>query len=639
MPSEMKTQDELYLTGLHLQQYRHATRHPEIYWEEALRRDPEDYRCHTAMGAFRLRRGEFVEAEYHFRRAIAALTRLNYNPAESEPFYLLGLTLRFMGDIDAAYSAFFKSIWNQAYIAAGSLALAEIDASRSNWESALDHLSRSLAYNAENLNARNLKVMILRKLDRQTEADALLRESLQLDPLDPWARHLAGDLFDLPNQQRLDLAFDYARSGFFTEAAESLRGIDKKANDGSVPICLYTLAAFLEKLSHPDAAKIREEAKIASPAYCFPSRLEEMLILEEQTKRDPRDAKAPYYLGNLQYDRRRHTEAIHNWRKSAQLDPTFSTVWRNLGIGYYNILHDESKAVRAFGKAFASNADDARVLFERDQLWKRLGRPLTRRLKELEAYPTLVERRDDLSVELATLYNQTNQSAKALQLLAARRFQPWEGGEGLAIAQYVRGHVALGRAALTKHSFDTAIEHFQSALRIPQNLGEARHVLANQSNIFYWLGVAQAGAGNRPAAKQAWQTAISQSGDFQQMAVKTFSEMTFYSALSLARLGKPQSTVKIASDLLHYARQLASQKPTIDYFATSLPTMLLFNDDLPKRQRLTVAVLRAQASLLRRKSAMAIAILKKILAEDPSHEFAFDLLEEIPFLTKPETRP
>ena len=38
-PEEIATNEELYLTGLHLEQYRHATRSPEIYWREALRRD------------------------------------------------------------------------------------------------------------------------------------------------------------------------------------------------------------------------------------------------------------------------------------------------------------------------------------------------------------------------------------------------------------------------------------------------------------------------------------------------------------------------------------------------------------------------------------------------------------------------
>src|SRR5260370_18430555 len=58
-PAEIATIEELYLTGLHLEQYRHATRFPEPYWEEGLRRDAHDPRCTNPMGLLCLRRGKF----------------------------------------------------------------------------------------------------------------------------------------------------------------------------------------------------------------------------------------------------------------------------------------------------------------------------------------------------------------------------------------------------------------------------------------------------------------------------------------------------------------------------------------------------------------------------------------------------
>ena len=61
----------------------------------------------------------------------------------------------------------------------------------------------------------------------------------------------------------------------------------------------------------------------------------------------------------------------------------------------------------------------------------------------------LVTQRDDLSVELCALYNQTGQHAQALALVNSRSFQPWEGGEGGPLGAYVRSHLALGRHAMT----------------------------------------------------------------------------------------------------------------------------------------------------------------------------------------------
>src|SRR5690606_2842768 len=39
-PEEVKTNEELYLAGLHLEEYRHATFEPDRYYLEGLKRDP-----------------------------------------------------------------------------------------------------------------------------------------------------------------------------------------------------------------------------------------------------------------------------------------------------------------------------------------------------------------------------------------------------------------------------------------------------------------------------------------------------------------------------------------------------------------------------------------------------------------------
>ncbi len=367
----------------------------------------------------------------------------------------------------------------------------------------------------------------------------------------------------------------------------------------------------------------------ASPDYCFPSRLEEIPILEAAMRANPADARAPYYLGNLFYDRKRHAESIRLWETSAKLDPGYSVVWRNLGIGYFNILKQPARARSAYEKAFRANPADARLLYERDQLWKRLREKPRKRLRELEKYPRLVQRRDDLSVELCALYNQTGLHEKALAIIAARKFQPWEGGEGQALGQHVRTHAALGRRALERGDAGRARAHFEQALKSPSNLGEASHLLANQSDIHYWLGVVLDQIGNRAAAEGHWRHAAEFKGDFQAMSVRAFSEMTWYSALSLDRLGRKAAAKKLLRDLLAYARRLGKEPARIDYFATSLPAMLLFEEDIQARQKTTALILEAQALLgLGRKTA-ARKLLVSLLDHDPNHEHARDLQKTI----------
>jgi tetratricopeptide (TPR) repeat protein len=634
-PEKISSNDELFITGLHLEQYRHATRSPEIYWREALRRDSLDSRCNNALGLWHLRRGEFSEAENYFHKAIERLTQRNANPYDGEAFYNLGLCLRFQNRDDEAYDSFYKATWNQAWTAASYHALAEIDCTRKHWTAALDHLNRSLRFNTDNLRARNLKVIVLRKLNRPDEADDLLRQTLKLDPLDWWARHLDGENLGCDLQTQLDVVHDCARAGFFDEAIDILKKAAIEPRDlpdqslGALPMIGYTLGWLCEKIGDAKfALEFYRRAAAQRPDYCFPSRLEEIAILESVMRAKPKDSRAPYYLGNLFYDCRRHDEAIRLWEKSAKLDPKFSIVWRNLGIGCFNISKNPAKARAAYDKAFKANSADARLLYERDQLWKRLGEKPEKRLCELEKYPDLVRQRDDLSVELCALYNQTGQHEKAAQLLASRKFQPWEGGEGGPLGQHVRAQLALGRAALTNQNFAAAKRHFEFALTSPRNLGEAKHLLANQSDIHYWLGCAFDGLGDKKSAREHWLAAANFKGDFQEMSVRAFSEMTYYSALSWEKLGQRAKAKKLFRDLLAYAQKLQKSSAKIDYFATSLPTMLLFDDDLQFRQETAALFLQAQAQLGFRKKTKAKTLLQIVLRRDPNHALAADFLNE-----------
>jgi tetratricopeptide (TPR) repeat protein len=665
-PTKIASAEELFTTGLHLEQYRHATRSPTLYWREALRRDPLDSRCNNAMGLFHLRRGEFQQAEGYFHKAIERLTRRNANPRDGEAYYNLGLCLRYRSELcssrreealtssakdrnnqslltsaatrilEESYAAFYKATWNQAWAGASYHALAEIDCLRRDWATAAEHLARALGFNTENLRARNLQAIVLRKLGKPNEAAALLKDILALDPLDWWARHLNHEKPKCDLQTRLDIAHDYTRAGLFDEAVELLNDAMAVTSDlpdqswGALPLVHYTLGWLEQKRADLSASLKHFRAAAALPSdYCFPSRLEEIAVLESAMRANTRDARAPYYLGNLFYDRRRYEEAIRLWERGTQLDSGFSIVWRNLGIGYFNVRKQTGKARAAYDLAIKVNPSDARLLYERDQLWKRIGEKPERRQRELTKRLDLVSQRDDLSIELCALYNQTGQHEKARELIAGRRFQPWEGGEGGPLGQHVRSHLALGRKALAASQFDQARALFESAMTSSHNLGEAPHLLANQSDIHYWLGCVHAGLGDQTSARRHWLAAANFKGDFQEMSVRAFSEMTYYSAQSLKRLGQHAKASALFRDLLAYGRSLQKKTAKIDYFATSLPAMLLFDDDLQLRQETTALFLQAQAQLGLGRKTIAERLLRTVLRRDPNHAMAADFLNNL----------
>jgi tetratricopeptide (TPR) repeat protein len=257
--------------------------------------------------------------------------------------------------------------------------------------------------------------------------------------------------------------------------------------------------------------------------------------------------------------------------------------------------------------------------------------PVAERLAHLEFHRDLVDQRDDLSVELASLYNSTSQPERALALLLSREFQPWEGGEGVVLAQYVRANMLLGQRALQAGEPADALRLFEAAQNPPENIGEAPHLLSNRSLVDYWLGVSCAKNGNAARAAMYFERAASTQGDFQDMQVKVVSEMTFWSAMALEHVSRRQEAQALLDRILSFADALETKTAKIDYFATSLPAMLLFEEDLQQRQTITARFLRAQAMFGFGEIEAGSRLLREVLQFDPGHTGAIDFMQtELP---------
>ena len=634
-PEQIGAQEELYLTGLHLEQYRHATRSPETYWNEGLERDPDDIRMNNAMGLLCFRKGEFASAEEYFARAVRRQTFRNPNPYDGEPYYNLGLSRFYQGKLDEAYSAFHKAVWNYAWQSCGYYALASISSARGDLAVALEQVERSLSTNVESLQSRALQAALLRRMGRTREATAVISEALAIDPLDLRMKAerflLSCDEDDVEHfiscldgdvQSLLDLAFDLTMSGMRADALSILRSCSR-APFTEHPMYCYTMSWIAGSLKMDELAHLYAvNAEAASPRYCFPARLEEMIVLEDAIRRDGARPKAQYYLGNLYYDKRRYNEAIACWHRSVEMDGSFSIPWRNLGIAEFNVLHNPEAASRMYANAFAANSNDARLLYEWDQLKKRasLATP-QERLGFLSQRRDLVACRDDLSVEYATLLNQTGEHESALELLTGRRFSPWEGGEGLVSMQYVASHRAMGEELLGAGDAKAAFDHFEAARKYPENLGEGKHLLTLERDLDYLSGLAMRMLGDLTEATRYWKSAAAK--------LPAIGISSYYQALALRELGREEEAKAIFANLVEFANDQMRKEIKIDYFATSLPNLLLFDDDLNKRNRNEMEFLSALGKLGLGLEEAAVRELQMVLREDPNHLLATELLQRL----------
>ena len=174
----------------------------------------------------------------------------------------------------------------------------------------------------------------------------------------------------------------------------------------------------------------------------------------------------------------------------------------------------------------------------------------------------------------------------------------------------------------------SAVAAVDAALDPPATLGEARHPLASTATLQLLRGDALAAAGDEDAARAAWELAV-RDGDFLAMSADPHSEATYSSVLALRRLGRDAEARDRTESLRAWVEELDTAPATVDYFATSLPSMLLFAEDPAVAKRRRVAFLRAQLDVLDGAPERARERLDALLTDDPHHIDALELLSAL----------
>lgn len=448
--ANVRSVDELFLIGTHLEQYRHPTRSPLPYWQEVLERDPGEHRAHLAMARRLLRASDYDGALEHAEAAVARATMLNSNPTHADAYYVLGLVLRRLGRLDDAYDAFAKAAWDGGLAAAALFELARIDSTLGRLRASEAATARLLHLDPESVRVRALRVSVLRRLGRSGEARELLEVALAHDPLDQLGRVMAEQEPTRDGRTLIDVALDLASFGELELASSvlDLAAVSRTTPAGNVrPVAHYHRALVLEASGRADEAAVaRRLAREADRWLAFPFGNDDFDALASAIAHDPDDVVAHALLGLLLYDAGRHLDALEHLCLAVDGGLDDPVVLRTAGIAAYNAAHDDAQAWRLFERALVCDPGSARLWYESDQLAVRLGRTPLERLARLEPRLELVLTRDDLTVEYSELLIAAGRAVEAVELLSSRTFQPWEGGEGKALAAWDHARAAAGLA-------------------------------------------------------------------------------------------------------------------------------------------------------------------------------------------------
>ncbi len=583
-PGDYKTVEELYLTGLRIEQFRNALIDPMPYYEEALRRDSLDYRVNTVLGIRYCKEGKYSEAEHHLRNAITRSTKNYTRPKDGEAFYYLGVVLQLQNRPEEAMDQFWKATWYTGFQSAAYFRLAQLACLSHKNAEALELANQSIMVNNLNTSALNLKAVILRKMgepDRAREMNDLVES---IDKLDHWnqaeiffleAAANARDVWSENNkalfikqiggnvQNVLEMAKNYGNIGAYSEAVQILKLYRNSGEDLSgFPLLSYYAGFYqLQNGQGEEAANSFRDAAAAPSDYCFPWRLEEIRILETALISNPADAKAWFYLGNIHYYLNQKQRAIADWEESARLDEKFSLVRRNLGFAYDRVIHDPHKSIEAYSQAILLNDQDARLYAEIDRIKEKAGISPALRLAYLEKNRAVLEKRDDAITQLIGLFILNGKPHEALAILKTRHFHVWEGGVSIHDL-FEEANLLQGIAFIEKKQYNKALQSFQLAATYPDNLeeGEPAYRVRNV-RINYYIALAYEGLKNKNLSDDYFKQVARYKDEWG------LQELLFYKALALKQTGRSAEAGEVLEQIRDFATKGLNSEGETDFFA------------------------------------------------------------------------
>jgi tetratricopeptide (TPR) repeat protein len=584
LPEEIDTIEELYQTGLRISQFHNARLTPYPFYEEALNRDPGDYRVNTALGLLYLRRGMFEDAEKHLQTAVDRISGNYTKPRDGEAYYYLGVCQRFQGNEKDAYINLNHATWSYAFHSAAYFQLAQIDCGRGKYDLALEHLERSLTTNLNNTKAHNLKSAVLRKLGNTSQALEVSTKTTAYDRLEFGSRfesYLAlkdlGQtrdaekvLSELKNKLRgyeqsyLELSLEYANAGLYDEAIDILSNPGLTGDNDVINFALtnYYLGYFWSKKREElKALDYYRSASGMSPDYCFPFRLEEIGMLKAVMQANPSDAKAPYYLGNLLYDFQPE-DAIIMWERSREIDNSFALVHRNLGYAYTEVFNDLPRSIKSYERAISLNNKEQGWFYDLDIRYAALRADPEKRLKILYDNRTVIINDnviDGLSRKLLLLV-QLGYFDRALEIFNSRSFPQFEGIDRV-YDSYLNVLLLRGHHQLKAGNYEEALKDGFSALQYPSNIIIDQAFRGGRTvEVFYFIGSVYEKMGNQNMAIEFWNEGI----NLPERRSRT-PDNSFFRALCLQNVGKTEEAEILFEDLVAIGRSRIEAEQ-IDFF-------------------------------------------------------------------------
>ena len=525
--------EHFYQLGLNHENFDNRTEALDSY-RKALRLFGEFGPAHFQLGKMLLRSADFKASRHHLRYAA--------DLSIASAHYYLGLISWYAGDIDQAELNFQSVPTDDPFSSAAQRGQACIAFQREQWEQAIELLSNASPNDEDSISRSTLLGIAHHRAGQGEGAKRELTRVIDQDPLNLVALNelawLAGEEQNAYSSKLdrlladdlgyyLDLACFYLDAGLLNN---SLSILEKAIGAWEYPM-LYYLMAYVSQLLGDDesAHDSRKRAQTTSPDKVFPSRLWEIISLQNALDQNAQDDSAKYYLGNFYYAHQRFEEAILLWDAARESLDRFDVIHRNLGLAYWQQKDDPEGAMQLFEKALTLNPNNQDLYIHLDDLYKQQDLR-DKRAGLLEAMRGLDPIREDLRKRILAIMVDLGQYKQALVILTSEKFVPLEMDQSFHWL-YVKTLIQSAESQLEAGRIEGAIADYQKALDFPENQGVGRPTTMANAEILYLLGNAYELLGKYHQAVKAWQEAASEH--------HTFGDVLFpYVQKSLDKLGR-----------------------------------------------------------------------------------------------------
>lgn len=545
-PKTINTIDELYYIGMRNLQFHQAHIDPNIYFLEALNRDPGDVRCNTQMGIYYRKNGDYTKAKQYLRKALERQTASYTRVEDGQAMYNLGLILKDEGVTEAAIDTLYRAAWDYEYASAAYYQLAQISSWKKDYKQAEQEVNMAIDYNGRNIDAKNLKITLLRQSGKTVDATKLAQEVINLDPLNYYASR---ELMLLGKQSKdefakllrgvsesyIELALYYSHNGFDCEAEKILLEAEAIKAYATTE---YYLGYVADLKGDTNAAKEWfTKAENNNIDYVFPFRLETIGVYNKALSYNPEAANTWYYLGNLYYHKQ-PAKAMEAWQKAVDIKPDFAMALRNLGWGCRFFTGEMRRGVEFYKKAIAADKDgNAIFLAECDEMLQALNAPISERYELFNGKADIYEKRYDSETKAIKMQIVSGEYEEALEPLLTRFYSRREHIEDLHDI-YVDACMLTAYKAWEAGDNQKALKYMLMTNEYPENHGYSHlEYYARDAQVYYNIGLAYEKVGDMSSANKYYKMA-------SEVEVKAVdSRYNYEKALAIKKLD-PKADVK-----------------------------------------------------------------------------------------------